>query len=633
MKRLLVAAALVGSGGLFLQDVSPAADEAPATGRRDAGPDPADWSFWWEFNKDPYLNLKEAVSTTTFEMDWFCPPAGKRVSPLPGASQVYGTIVPALERMLDQRADTELVASALVALARIGDPRLEDDEPGLAASVRPFLADGDQELRETAVLSLGILADPGSIPLLIELLHDTPAGRKAVAGTRVDERTRAFAAYGLGLIGHACRSAERVQIVDALSRTLESDARASQDISAACLLAFGLVPVEQLAPVPVEDGAAAVAPPSSSRSAQVEFLLGYFLDGSHPFTNRAQVPTSIARLMRILPTEELDAFKARVVPVFLKAIAEHSTVEREVQQSCVLALGEIGDDDLDALDVRIRAALIRVAAENCDPQAQSFSMIAVGQVAGRAGAGPGSGAGAAQLQQHLLETLAHGEPRLRPWAALGLGVWGDSLKQLRDEALPAEVRSALRKAMLGERNPERFGAYAIACGLVRDRDSVDGLLRKLDELRTDEPRGTIYLALGMLGADDARETLLSIVRSSLYRPLQLEQGAIALALLGEKTVVDELTARLGEARGAASQAALARALGFIGDKRTVDPLVAMLEDEQITATVRAEAARALGCVADKEVLPWSARISFGLNYRVAPRSLCGAGGAGVLGER
>ena len=75
------------------------------------------------------------------------------------------------------------------------------------------------------------------------------------------------------------------------------------------------------------------------------------------------------------------------------------------------------------------------------------------------------------LDNIVLKTLAKGKSGLRPWSALGIGVWGNALLEDRKEALPADVVQALRSAMIDEKNPDRFGAYAIACGMVRDGDS------------------------------------------------------------------------------------------------------------------------------------------------------------------
>jgi len=72
------------------------------------------------------------------------------------------------------------------------------------------------------------------------------------------------------------------------------------------------------------------------------------------------------------------------------------------------------------------------------------------------------------------------------------------------------------------------------------------------------------------------------------------------------------------------------ALGFIGDSRSIDPLVSMLEDKSLTDSARGFAAVALGIVADKEPLPWNSKISVDINYRANTTSLTSPEGTGIL---
>jgi hypothetical protein len=67
----------------------------------------------------------------------------------------------------------------------------------------------------------------------------------------------------------------------------------------------------------------------------------------------------------------------------------------------------------------------------------------------------------------------------------------------------------------------------------------------------------------------------------------------------------------------AKLSAIASALGFIGDSRTVEPLKAMLFNDKLGPLSRAFAAVALGGVADKEMLPWNSKIGVNVNYRAA----------------
>jgi HEAT repeat protein len=66
---------------------------------------------------------------------------------------------------------------------------------------------------------------------------------------------------------------------------------------------------------------------------------------------------------------------------------------------------------------------------------------------------------------------------------------------------------------------------------------------------------------------------------------------------------------------------VASALGFIGDRRTIEPLKRMLQNEQLTPLSRAFAAVALGGVGDKEKLPWNSKLSTNMNYRAAVDTL------------
>src|SRR5690606_38474373 len=88
------------------------------------------------------------------------------------------------------------------------------------------------------------------------------------------------------------------------------------------------------------------------------------------------------------------------------------------------------------------------------------------------------------------------------------------------------------------------------------------------------------------------------------------------------SVTEQLQAMLSQGEPNLTKlAAVASALGFIGDRRTVKPLIDMLFDEQLGALSRAFAAVALGGVADKELLPWNTKIARNINYRAAVETL------------
>ena len=85
----------------------------------------------------------------------------------------------------------------------------------------------------------------------------------------------------------------------------------------------------------------------------------------------------------------------------------------------------------------------------------------------------------------------------------------------------------------------------------------------------------------------------------------------------------------GPHRPLAKLAALASALGYIGDRRTIKPLTRMMRKSEHTKLTRAFAIVALGMIADKERLPWNAKIGENIDYRSAVETLTNAG-TGVL---
>ena len=165
------------------------------------------WSFWWEFNKDPFLNLRARIhdGNVTTGSDGFFLGRGEKAeakdSMAPSEVQIRQKVVPALKAALETESNNDIVTGCLIALAKIGDANTESGQSEFEAIIAKFLSNSVQEISETAAVSLGILANPASIPTLEALLKDNDAGRKLVGSTSVNYRTRSFAAYGLGLIG------------------------------------------------------------------------------------------------------------------------------------------------------------------------------------------------------------------------------------------------------------------------------------------------------------------------------------------------------------------------------------------------------------------------------------------------
>ena len=611
--------------------------------------DPQAWDLWWSFNRHPYLSLRSKLNsgwTQTGSSDFFLGQGSREqvFDRLRPTREVVGQkVVPAILQALECETNNEVVAALLMALAKTGD---EDGSQHFESVIARYLADGSQRVAEAAVMALGVLGSDSSVSILTALMRDQAYGRFLVGRkSEVPYRTRALATYGLGLIGHRSQSEHlRRVIVALLADVLGSPSFATRDIKVAAMTAFGLTALPVIAEdAPSQSALEALASewqlrpsslvPATSRESQLVWLAEY-LDQARVRQNRgvredlvrAHVPTAMARLLEGLRGQERKALQALVVAALQPVLARRSRYERSIEQSTALALGLIvgcPDDSLDWAE-----DLVRIAEEG-DSQARRFAVISIGRLVGQAGDTAQCADGAARLRQQLIEWMEHGPSRLRPWAALALGVAGRAQMD-RDQAPNTDAGAALRECAEDCKSPADAGAYLIALGLRRDPDARQILLDKLAYFRTDNARGYATVALGLVGDRRSLEALQEVIRQASKRPALLNRAAIGLGLLGDRAAVPQLIRMLREARSFATQAALASALGAIGDVRAIDPLVEMLADQNLTASARSYAALALGIVCDKETLPWNSKVATNVNYRASTTTLTSSDATGIL---
>jgi hypothetical protein len=352
---------------------------------------------------------------------------------------------------------------------------------------------------------------------------------------------------------------------------------------------------------------------------------------------RAHCPTALARLvngvdgttngLEGLAPEVYATWRKKIVDDLIERAGKRSKEKNEVIQSSVLALGLLGTNGVE--DAKIREVLASVPKEVSDQQSRNFAMIAMAKAGGRPG--ENGEEGIREAGSFLLNQLSKGKTTLKPWAGLGIGVMS---RMLRDKSVSSPtltaMSEALRSTLEDEKDKSKLAAFAIATGIMQDVESSKILLDLLDSTQDNEARGYIAVALGLMNQLDAKEPISEIVEKSKYRPELLKQAAVALGLLGDKELVDKLIVMLENSKGLATQAAISSALGFIGDGRSIDPLVKMLGNKDLTDSARGFAAVALGIVADKESLPWNAKISVDINYRANTTTLTGGNGTGIL---
>jgi HEAT repeat protein len=603
----------------------------PSTGGGSSGPDLTTWDFWWGFNKDQYLNLKAAIydggvvsGSDTFFLGQGQANQGKTALK-PSEESIRTKIVPALKEALEKERSNDIVTGCLIALGKIGDVKNgEDGSSEFEPIIKKFLTDSNQEIAETAAVALGILANDASVGTLKELALDSSDGRKLIqtGSTEVPYRTRAFAIYGLGLIGNRTPKNEiRQEVAHVLMSVLEKPDTSTRDVKVAALISLGLVPID----VDQSESPDVKTDHAASRQTQIKYIKKLFLDPQQHYMLRAHAPAALARLLVGAP----PALREDIARVFDDQIAQFSKETKdEVKQSCVLALGMVADSSSGKVNADIRKSLMRFTKEG-DQQSKNFTMIALAQIGGR-GKGEDFEKGRSEVRNFILSSLTEGKSHLKPWAGIAVGVMEREL--LNDGQIPSDgAKSTLRDQFKKEGQPDRVGAYAIGLGIAKDVESKKDVQTKMKDTSEVSAKGYMCVALGLMDAREAIKDLQEVVKDSTYKPELLKDAAVGLGLLGDKDLVPYLCQQLELAKSQASQAALASALGFIGDSRSIDPLVAMLKrKEGITDTARGFAAVALGIVADKEMFPWNSKISTNINYRANTTTLTGENGTGIL---
>lgn len=564
------------------------------------------WDFWWEFNKDSFLHLKDAVhrgGAVTGDEEFYIGWSRRREPTMrPTSDQLLNEVLPALRRAVDATEQRDINSSCMIAMAKIGQ---DLPEFRLVDVFRPRLARNDQEIRETAALALGIAGrfEHGEMELLQGLALDSSVGRAACNG-EVQMRTRAFAIYGLGLLALEHRKvAIKQEVFGTLRSILADDGVSRRDLKVAAILAIGMLDVGATDPIE-----------RRLRDDAFDCLWNYFERdlGAGEQLIQAHCPTALAKLVGRRGPEA-----ARLKQRFTAELAKDDKKRRsaDLARSCVLALGQLAlpHEDAASEDAAISKQLWATRVDHRDNQTRNFAVLALGQIGGAAN------------RTLLLESAGRAKALEKPWFALALGV-------MTHAAIVSHQESDFRDNLVGERlremlkdaaEPSLIGALGVSLGLCHHLDAAPQLQEAMLKAPHKEDQAG-YLALGLALMDDrtAIEPLHKVVAASSRRPDLLKQAAVALGLLGDKTAAGTLLQMLTETNGnLATFASAASALGLIGDRRSIAPLRELLFDKDRSELTRAFAAVALGGIADRAPMPWHTNISANLNYRAATETL------------
>lgn len=590
------------------------------------------WDIWWDYNQHEYLDLKAHVlggqpESQRRPIDAGAGTSVQRTKRAVSDDDVRDVIGPALLRAFEEESSVDTLNTSMFALAKLHPVYQPIEGAPLRERFSAHLSHSNLEVTETATIALGMLGDAQATRVLCDLVRDNKSGRALLQREKVPAHTRPMAALALGLAGaRSSREEVRRYIVHNLVQVYEADHSATPDLRVACITSLGLIPLARTGLLDSDDDAD-LAPPSSSREAQLEFLARVLAARKTNRVVRSHVPKSIGLLAASDPELARVAGEA-----LLDTFGEGRRLRAFTEYGLTTGLGMVGDADEDPHDRDLRMELKKRLKEG-DAFERSQVLIALASVGSRAGQGRGQADDAwAEFEALLAKQFTRGKSTVRPWAALALGVEGHH--RLAQELPISEATSRkLRQRLEQADSPSEVGALSIALGLRRYQQATPILMQHLDELRDDRARGHVAIALGLLGAHEAIPELRALLAESTKRPTLVKDTAIALALLDDKDVVDQLLEILVENRSSYVLSAAVLAIGHVGDARIVAPLVALLEDSTQSEVTRRFAAVALGVACERELLPWTSMYTADLNYSAVTDTLLSHSGQGLLNMR
>ncbi|MGK0202551.1 MAG: hypothetical protein ACI9S9_001620 [Planctomycetota bacterium] len=585
------------------------------TGRRGApiGTDLTRWSFWWEFNKAPFIRLRDSLPqsfTQTGSDDFYMGNtrrAAAKNTLRPSKSDILNDILPALKKAIDSTDQRDINSSCMIAMAKIGQ-----DHPNfkLKDVFTPRLATNDQETRETAALALGIAAIAGEeeMTLLADLALDRGKGRKATGGS-VNTRTRAFAIYGLGLTAHSTSNWQiKKQAFATLKDVLETKSLRDRNLKVAAINGMSILNIG-----------------SGSQEERdlltdvVKTLETFYMKKAGAGQNLilSHCPPAIAKLIgRDHP--EAGYYKE----LFAADLQERGKIKRhgnDISQSCALALGQLCQpfDDRHDADAKYSKLLLSQWYKAKDAQTRNFAVLSLGVIGGNLN------------RNALLKAFDKASKATKkPWCALALGVYSHrAYKAAEARGETINLQTFIGETLLDElkvsKSPDLTGALAVALGLNRNLNASDLMRERMLKNQSQEEMAG-YLAIGLALMDDKRsvEDIQTVVAGSARRFHLMQQSSIALGKLGDRDVAERLRKQMTDGEpNLAKLSAIASSIGFIGDKRSIQPLKKLLFDDELGELSRAFAAVALGGIADKESLPWNSKIGVNMNYRANVETL------------
>jgi len=315
---------------------------------------------------------------------------------------------------------------------------------------------------------------------------------------------------------------------------------------------------------------------------------------------KSAIPVALARLNRPGAQEAL------------LEVLEDRDSDRWVQQSAAIGMGRLASmDDDDTL-----AALMRLVEKQKDGPTRRFALLSLARIGAADSEASKHGEAHDELIDLLSQSVSRPDHKLdRPWAALAAGLYARGQPGARP-VLQDRVMAAYNDI----HDADTKGAFALSLGLMGADDAVDTLRSDYVSVMNDRFRRHVAVSLGMLGAGKESRDLLrgELVREGAASGLRRAVGA-ALGMLGDEFAPQVAATSFGETSSLETRTSLAASMGMMRDASNVGTLQLASLDHDLDDETRASAALALGHLVETTTMPWYARLSIDSNAS-APRN-------------
>ncbi|MCR4315698.1 MAG: HEAT repeat domain-containing protein [Planctomycetes bacterium] len=296
----------------------------------------------------------------------------------------------------------------------------------------------------------------------------------------------------------------------------------------------------------------------------------------------------------------------------LVSVISNEGVGAEVRYAAIISLSSLYDvlDEKDAIQV-ISFLLSRVGADGTrgaerDEFAMNLSLIAIGKFV-RYVRSPEND----QVRRIAIDALGYhlGRTTSRSFSAIALGLAQD------------ERAGSLLSAQLGAGDPASRGAVAVGLGLLGKEESCNGLFDLIGDRSNPELRGYGMLALGLIGGDNTKAAIETILQRDSRRPEIVWNAIIGLGLLEDDAdSVDETLRSFLTHESAIVRGGTAVSVGIVRRASLSSDIVQVCKVES-QDLVRIQLIWALNSIHSKfPASAWSL-ISRGQNYRAIPDEL------------